>query len=205
MYLPKPNENGIIEQFDGYFATEDTTVDIVRSRLRFKNEYWGTENGVAYPTRIIKQADVLAMICLLKEMFPLDIIRKNYDYYYSYTEHGSSLSASMYAMSGFWIGEDEKAYEMVEKSANIDLGTNQKMFAGGIYIGGTHPASAGGAYMSLVYGLGGLNYDDKNIYLSPVPLKKMKSISFFITYKDKQYFCKINKDGSYKMEETNND
>lgn len=205
LYLPKPNENGIIEQFDGYFAKEDTTVDIVRSRLRFKNEYWGTENGVAYPTRIIKQADVLAMICLLKEMFPLDIIRKNYDYYYSYTEHGSSLSASMYAMSGFWIGEDEKAYEMVEKSANIDLGTNQKMFAGGIYIGGTHPASAGGAYMSLVYGLGGLNYDDKNIYLSPVPLKKMKSISFFITYKDKQYSCKINKDGSYKMEETNND
>lgn len=201
LYLPEPNKDGIIEQFEGYFAKEDTTVDIVRSRLRYENEYWGTENGVAYNTRIIKQADVMAMLCLLKQRFSLDIIRKNYIYYYPYTEHGSSLSASMYAMSGFWIGEDEKAFEMVTKSATIDLGTNQKMFAGGIYIGGTHPASAGGAYLSLIYGLAGLHYDNDGIYLSPVPLKKMKKMSFFITYKGKKYYCKIKKDGKYKMEE----
>lgn len=201
LYLPKPNKDGIIEQFEGYFAKEDTTVDVVRSRLRYENEYWGTEKGVAYNTRIIKQADVMAMLCLLKQMFSLEIIRKNYIYYYPYTEHGSSLSASMYAMSGFWIGEDDKAFEMVEKSATIDLGTNQKMFAGGIYIGGTHPASAGGAYLSLIYGLAGLHYNNDEIYLSPVPLKKMKKMSFFITYKGKKYCCEIRKDGKYKMEE----
>ena len=205
LYLPKPNENGIIEQFSGYFAKEDVTVDIVRKRLRYENEYWGTNNGVAYPTRVIKQADVLAMLCLLREMFSLEIINKNYHYYYPYTEHGSSLSASMYAISGFWIGETKKAYEMLMKSASIDLGTNQKMFAGGIYIGGTHPASAGGTYLSLLYGLGGFHYDDNGIYLSPVPLKEMKEISFYINYKNQRYFCKINKNGTYKMEEAKND
>lgn len=137
IYLPKPNEDGIIEQFKGYFLKEDVSIEEVKKRLRYENEYWGTENGVAYPTRIIKQADVIALLCLLKERFSKETIEKNYRFYYPYTEHGSSLSASMYSMSGFWIHEFETAYSMFYKSASIDLGTEQKMFAGGIYIGGT--------------------------------------------------------------------
>ena len=100
IYLPKPNEDGIIEQFKGYFLKEDVSIEEVKKRLRYENEYWGTENGVAYPTRIIKQADVIALLCLLKERFSKETIEKNYRFYYPYTEHGSSLSASMYSMSG---------------------------------------------------------------------------------------------------------
>lgn len=41
MMLKNPDESGIIEQFDGYFKLEDTTVDTVRSRLLNPKEYWG--------------------------------------------------------------------------------------------------------------------------------------------------------------------
>lgn len=201
IYLPKPNEDGIIEQFKGYFLKEDVSIEEVKKRLRYENEYWGTENGVAYPTRIIKQADVIALLCLLKERFSNETIEKNYRFYYPYTEHGSSLSASMYSMSGFWIHEFETAYSMFYKSASIDLGTEQKMFAGGIYIGGTHPASSGGAYLSLLMGFAGLHYDEHHLYLAPQKYKKLKELEFHLIYQQKTYHVTIKKDGSYEMEE----
>ena len=40
IFIRKPNENGIIEQFDGYFRLEDASVDEVRSRLIESKEYW---------------------------------------------------------------------------------------------------------------------------------------------------------------------
>jgi kojibiose phosphorylase/nigerose phosphorylase len=42
------------------------------------------------------------------------------------------------------------------KSARADLDGGGKEWAGLIYIGGTHPAAAGGAYMALLWGFLGL-------------------------------------------------
>ncbi|MCM1556851.1 MAG: hypothetical protein NC087_04880 [Anaeroplasma bactoclasticum] len=200
LYLPKPNQNKLIEQFTGYFDLEDTTVDIVRSRLRVPNEYWGTENGVAYPTRIIKQADVITLLCLLNKEFDKETIKANYEFYYPYTEHGSSLSASMYSIIGFQIGRKKEAFEMFMKSAGIDLSTNQKLYAGGIYIGGTHPASSGGAYMSLIYGMAGLKIIEDKPVLQPHLAKGILSIRFKIKIKEKGYYIKVYKDNSYVVE-----
>ena len=55
LHLPKVNENNLIEQFKDYFKKEDVYVDEVRKRIRHPQEYWGTKNGVAYNTRVIKQ------------------------------------------------------------------------------------------------------------------------------------------------------
>ena len=41
LYVPHPNENGIIEQFDGYFALENVTPEILKTRELKENEYWG--------------------------------------------------------------------------------------------------------------------------------------------------------------------
>ncbi|MDE7095039.1 MAG: hypothetical protein K2O23_00970, partial [Anaeroplasmataceae bacterium] len=200
LYLPLPNRKKLIEQFKGYFDLEDTTVDIVRSRLRVPNEYWGTENGVAYPTRIIKQADVITLLCLLNHEFDKETIKANYNFYYPYTEHGSSLSASMYSITGFQIGKKKEAFEMFMKSAGIDLSTNQKLYAGGIYIGGTHPASSGGAYMSLIYGMAGLKIVEDKPLLEPNLAKGILSLQFKIKIKEKGYYIKVNKDNSYVVE-----
>lgn len=75
-----PDENGIIEQFDGYFKHEDVYVPTVRARLVKPNEYWGGSTGVATATRVIKQADVVSLLCTLPERFSDDVARKNYDF-----------------------------------------------------------------------------------------------------------------------------
>ena len=200
LYLPKINENNLIEQFNGYFNLEDTTIEIVRSRLRHPLDYWGTENGVAYPTRIIKQADVITLLVLLNEEFNYEIKKANFNFYYPYTEHGSSLSSSMYSIVASELNYNDIAYDMFMKSATIDLGTNQKMFAGGIYIGGTHPASNGGSYLSLLFGISGLKFKDNDIILNPHLPSKIKGLEFKIIYRNKKYLINVYEDNSYKVE-----
>ena len=95
---PNVNSEGVIEQFDGYFDMEDCRIAAVRSRLLNPKEYWGGAYGVASHTQVIKQADVVAMLCMLPDMFDTETMRKNLEYYEPRTEHGSSLSACMYSL-----------------------------------------------------------------------------------------------------------
>lgn len=152
LYLPEPNSDGVIEQFDGYFSLEDVTVPTVRSRLVHPKEYWGGSNGVATPTRVIKQADVVALMCVLPHRFTKQVKEANYLFYLPYTEHGSSLSASMYAQCACMVGLQDDAYEWFKTTATCDLVGGGKKYAGKLYIGGTHPAACGGTWQTIVNG-----------------------------------------------------
>ncbi len=159
LFVPQPDERGLIEQFAGYFALEDAAVAAVKARVKHPNEYLGGPSGVVTPTQVIKQADVITMLALFRNDH-LDRIKKaNWYYYEPRTEHGSSLSASMYALVASDIGESEYSYPLFLKSALIDILGEGKAYAGGIYIGGTHPAASGGAYLTAVYGFAGLKHD----------------------------------------------
>ena len=205
IYLPKINDNLVIEQFKGYFDLEDTSVLDVKSRVKCANEYLGGEFGVATKTRVIKQADTVAMLTFLSDDFSLEVIKANYDYYYPYTEHGSSLSSSIYAVSGAKLSYLDIAYKMFTKSSSIDLGTDQKMFAGGIYIGGTHPASNAGSYLSLIYGFAGLKYQNNILSFEPHLPKSIKSLSFKIFDKGVLKSVKIESDNKYMIGEADYD
>ncbi|MDL2300706.1 glycoside hydrolase family 65 protein, partial [Clostridiaceae bacterium OttesenSCG-928-D20] len=160
LFIPQPNSDGIIEQFDGYFALEDASLAQVKSRLRDEREYWGGGHGVASDTQIIKQADVITMLELFHDEYSEDLIRKNWEFYEPRTEHGSSLSACMYALSACRFGEADLAYPFFMKSACAEIQGGGKQWAGLIYIGGTHPAASGGAWKALVQGFAGLEIRD---------------------------------------------
>ena len=152
IYLPQPNEHGVIEQFDGYFKLEDVSVDTVRSRLVHPNEYWGGSNGVATATRVIKQADVIALFAVLPNLFSKDVMRANYEFYLPYTEHGSSLSASMYSLVACKIGKSDDSYQWFSRTALTDIEGGGKKYAGSVYIGGLHPAACGGTWLVIRQG-----------------------------------------------------
>jgi kojibiose phosphorylase/nigerose phosphorylase len=151
-----PRADGVLEQFDGYFALEDASVDAVRARLKDPREYWGGAYGVASQTQVIKQADVITLLHMQPGFADDRTLRANYNYYLPRTEHGSSLSACMYALAACRAGRPQDAYPLFMKSARADLDGGGKEWAGLIYIGGTHPAAAGGAYMALLWGFLGL-------------------------------------------------
>jgi nigerose phosphorylase len=178
LYLPQPNEDGIIEQFDGYFGLEDTTVEAVRSRLKDPKEYWGGAYGVASQTQVIKQADVITMLELCHEDYGKDVLKANWDYYCPRTEHGSSLSACMYALAACrWDGAEE-ALPFFQKSARADWDGGGKQWAGLVYIGGTHPAASGGAWKVFAQGFAGLETINGKPVLHPQLPKQWKRICF---------------------------
>lgn len=205
LYIPEPDlETGVIEQFDGYFSLEDTTVEEVRSRLIDPKEYWGGAYGVASDTQIIKQADVVLLLNLFKEEYSLKTKKANWSYYEPRTEHGSSLSACIYAMQACDIGDPEWAYPYFMKTASVDLTGESKQFAGTIYIGGTHPAANGGAWMTAVLGFGGLKVTEDGITADPVLPEKWQKLSFKLFVKGQQYKVELTKDGSTITKLTDN-
>ncbi len=194
LYVPQPNEDGIIEQFEGYFKLEDCTVDEVRSRLKDDKEYWGGAYGVASDTKVLKQADVVLMLNLFKNEYSQEIKQKNWEYYEPRTEHGSSLSPCIYALLACNCGNQEWGYPYFMKTASVDLTGNTKQFAGLIYIGGTHPAANGGAWMSAVQGFAGLSIIDGEIKVEPRLPQKWNRLKFNIVVRGERYAIDINKE-----------
>ncbi len=194
IYIPQPDENGIIEQFEGYSHLENVTVKGVRERLLHEKEYWGGAYGIASHTKVIKQADVVTWLNLFPEDFSTDILEKNWNYYEPRTEHGSSLSACMYAILACRLGMQEKAYPFFLKSAAADLAGGGKEWAGLVYIGGTHPAAAGGAYMTAVKGFAGVYIENGTVKVKPHLPDTWRKMRFQIHYLGKEYRIEITKD-----------
>ena len=195
LFIPGPDEDGIIPQFDGYRRMEDTVPGELRKRLLNEKEYWGGAYGVASQTQVIKQADVMAWLALFPGDFPRDVIQRNWEYYEPRTEHGSSLSSCMYGLTACLCGKTDAAYEMFMKSAEADLVPSQKEWAGLIYIGGIHPAAHGGAYMLAVRGFAGMKREKGKLKFAPALPGRWKSMTFTCMSENKKYRVTVKKDG----------
>ena len=156
-----------IPQFDGYFSLEDLSFQTLLERRLHPNEYLGGGSGLATTTQIIKQADVVLMLYLFGERYSPQTKAANWEYYEPRTEHGSSLSACSYSILAAELGKLDWAYRYFMKTATIDLNGDGKQYAGGLYIGGTHPAGSGGAWMALVFGLCGVRCQEDGLSIEP--------------------------------------
>lgn len=194
LYIPKPDaETDLIEQFDGYFKLEDLSLDKLKSRMLNKNEYLGGGNGIATTTRILKQADVVTMLNLFKDNYSSEVKKANWEYYEKRTEHGSTLSACMYGMLAANLEKAQCAYNYFIKTAFVDLNGNAKQYVGNLYIGGTHPAANGGAWMDVVYGFSGITIDENKISINPHLPLKWQEVNFKLVYKGIKFNIKITK------------
>ncbi len=192
LFLPAPDkESGIIEQFDGYFQLEEVSIEELKGRLLHEKEYWGGAYGIATHTKVIKQADVVTMLNLFSQDYPEDILLQNWDYYEPRTEHGSSLSACMYAILACKCHMPDKAYPFFMKSALSDISGKGKEWAGLIYIGGTHPAASGGAYMTAIEGFAGLHVENGVLKAKACLPSGWNSLSFQVVYREELHRVEI--------------
>lgn len=187
LFVPTPAKNNILEQFTGYFKLEDTTPDVIRTRLLNPKEYWGGAYGIASDTQVIKQADVVMMLTLFGEDYSLAEKIANWEYYEPRTEHGSSLSACVYGLLACEIGKSDWAYPFFMKTASVDLTGESKEYAGELYIGGTHPAANGGAWLVAIQGFCGLEFiHGLPVVHSRLP-KNWQSVHFNLRLAEKKY------------------
>lgn len=168
LYLPDANPaESLIPQFDNYFTLENISLRELMERKLHPHEYFGGGNGLATTTQILKQADVVLMLYLFNERYSNKTKVINWEYYEPRTEHGSSLSACSYSVIAAQIGRVDWAYKYLLKTATIDLDGNGKQYVGTLYIGGTHPAGNGGAWMSAIFGLCGIRCAGDVIHIDP--------------------------------------
>jgi kojibiose phosphorylase len=194
LFVPGPDpRTGIIEQFDGYLGLSESTVDELKAKMVHPNEYLGAGQGLAVPTKIIKQADVVMMLNLFRTRFSSRIKKLNWEYYEPRTEHGSSLSACAYAMVAAEFGNLDFAYKYFLKTAKIDLEAKYKVYVGSVFMGGSHPAANGGAWMTAVLGFGGVQADEKRIAVNPRLCRKWKRLNFHLSYKGDDFRMNITK------------
>lgn len=191
LYLPCPDSEGVIPQFDDYRKLEDLSLADLKKRILNPTEYLGGTNGVATTTQILKQADVVLMLNLFPEDWPEEMVRKNWEYYEPRTEHGSSLSACAYAMVAARIGRPDWAYRYFMKTATVDLTGQSKQYIGPQYIGGTHPAANGGAWMTAVFGFAGLRATATGVTVNPHLPAGWKGMEFFITWRGRRHRVQI--------------
>jgi kojibiose phosphorylase len=171
-------EDGLCEQFDGYFKLKDYKLDpgvigeksLPPSVLQSIQDY-----------QLIKQADVVAAMFLLREKFTREVIEKNYEYYLPRTTHASSLSLPMYAAAALYIGRIEEGLRMLKIAAQADLADVYKNSKDGFHIG-----SAGGVWMAILFGLLRLREGETITFEGPEKAYGLK-LSFNIKYRGKTY------------------
>ena len=184
IYVKEPGEapdapnDQVIEQFDGFFALEDIDPKSLAERLIDPGEYWGWPNGIAVETQVSKQADVTQTFVLHPTAFDREVMAANVAYYEPRTQHGSSLSPSVYGIVGSWIGHDDIAYDYFIRSCTVDLFNTNKAVSGGTFIGGIHTAACGVAWQIVTAGFLGMVVEGAELSFTPRLPAGWQSVSF---------------------------
>ena len=117
---------------------------------------------VIYRYQVLKQADVVLADFLLSNEFSPELKRANFEYYDPLTTGDSSLSACVQSIMATEIGFDDAAQRHFQHALFMDLAD-----LAGNTTDGVHMASAGGVWMSIVFGFGGLRDHDGRIRVDP--------------------------------------
>lgn len=129
-----------------------------------------------YRHQVIKQADVVLAMFLLGNEFPLDVKKRNFDYYDPLTTGDSSLSACIQSIAAAEVGYMDKAMEYGRYAILMDLAD-----VGQNVSDGCHIASMGGAWMVLVYGFAGMRDFDGHLMFRPRLPAELQRVSFPLT------------------------
>jgi alpha,alpha-trehalose phosphorylase len=136
---------------------------------------------VIYRHQVIKQADVVLAMVLLGDEFSAEQKRRNFDYYDPLTTGDSSLSACVQAILAAEVGYERKALEYFQYALLMDLAD-----VAGNVVDGVHVASAGGVWMTLVYGFGGLRDHSGELSFDPRLPRPWTRLAFNLRFHDRQ-------------------
>lgn len=162
IYLPQPNEMGIIPQDDKYL--DKPIIDLAPYKLnnQLSNIFKDYNLDQINEMQITKQADVLLLLYLFEGRFAEDVRRNSWDYYEPKTTHDSSLSLSTHAILASDLQLADDAYDFYEKACETDLGEHLGKSAQGI-----HMASCGGIWNMTVEGFGGVRIINGKLRIEP--------------------------------------
>ncbi|MBI9048663.1 MAG: glycoside hydrolase family 65 protein [Anaerolineaceae bacterium] len=177
--VPQDDDRHIIWQcddFDTSFAEIDIN-GIWTDRTRLFGFYVSQEKR--YRSKVIKQADVLALLGVFPYQFTPEQKAASFNYYEPFTIHDSSNSITHRQMVAADLGWADVAYESWLKAIDIDFGSLPRSNDG------LHYANVGGMWQQVVFGFAGLAsaLNEKSLMFKPCLPKQIQSIMFPLIWK----------------------
>ncbi len=192
-------DTDIIDQFEGFFDREPVDPELFRSADRSLQVVFGIEG--ANERQVLKQADVIMLLCLFRDEFDERTWRVNYDTYMPITDlrYGSSLGPSFHAWAACEVGRPDEAYTHFMLAARADL-RNPRGNAGD----GIHAASTGGVWQAAVFGFAGLRHTADGPTLRPRLPRHWRRLAFTYEYHGRSCHIDIRQDegGEYRISES---
>ena len=177
LYLPVPAENGIVPQFDGYFALKPLDLHKYKNTDAVMSIYHDYNSAQLNQYMVSKQADTVMLFFLLDDLFDFETKKKNFVFYEDKTLHDSSLSKCTHAILAADYGMDDMAYALYQRALAIDLGPYMRSSNEGI-----HSAATGGIWESTVMGFGGVRIRQGMLSISPRLPKAWQGLAFPLVY-----------------------
>ncbi len=146
--------------------------------LDFKGITADEAYAMRHTHRVVKQSDIILVMCLLQDEFSVEQMRDAYDFYEPMTLHFSSLSCNTHSILATKIGREQQAYDYFCKAAGLDLDDGR-----GTIDDGLHAAALGGTWQTLVYGFLGMRLLSNGIAFEPRLPQAWKSVSIRIAYR----------------------
>ncbi|MBP6470632.1 MAG: glycoside hydrolase family 65 protein [Chloroflexi bacterium] len=187
-------ETAVIHQFEGFFQRARLDPDLFASAAQSLQVILGIEG--ANESQVLKQADVIMLLCLFRDQFDQRTWQANWDAYMPITDHkyGSSLGPSFHAWAACEMQRPDEAYEHFMLAAQADL-RNPRGNAGD----GIHAASAGGVWQAIVFGFAGLRHEQEMISLNPQLPQHWQRIAFTFSYRGAQKQVDIRRDAEGRV------
>ncbi|OFM90758.1 maltose phosphorylase [Lactobacillus sp. HMSC068B07] len=176
MYYPEDNKLGIFVQHDTFLDKDLRPASSIPADQRPINQHWSWDRILRSP--FIKQADVLQGLYFLNDRFTREQKERNFDFYEPLTVHESSLSASIHAVLAAELGKQDKAVELYQRTARLDLDNYNNDTADGLHI-----TSMTGGWLAIVQGFAGMRYDHDQLRFDPFLPKQWQGYQFRINYR----------------------
>lgn len=176
MYFPYDEERGIFIQHDTFLDKDLRPVtDLDPSDLPL-NQKWSWDKILRSP--FIKQADVLQGIYFFQDEFTIEEKERNFDFYEPMTVHESSLSPSIHAILAAELNKMDKAVELYERTARLDLDNYNSDTEDGLHI-----TSMTGSWLTIVQGFAGMRTSNETLAFSPKLPRNWSHYGFHINYR----------------------
>ncbi|WP_125763181.1 glycoside hydrolase family 65 protein [Companilactobacillus hulinensis] len=190
MYLPYDKDLNIFVQHDGFLDKDLEPVSAIPADQLPINQHWSWDKILRSP--YIKQGDVLQGIYDFIDDFTEEEKKSNFDFYEPMTVHESSLSPAIHAVLAADLHYDEKAVELYERTARLDLDNYNNDTADGLHI-----TSMTGGWIAMVQGFAGMRvHADGTLSYKPFLPKKWDSYSFRQVFRGRVIEVSVDRNGS---------
>jgi maltose phosphorylase len=189
MYYPALKGTRVFLQQDGFMDKEQRMAADLDDAERPINQHWSWDRILR--SVFIKQADTLQGFYFFEDEFDEETHRENFEFYEPRTVHESSLSPCVHVVLAAKLGLEQKAVEMYDRTARLDLDDyNHEAYQG------LHITSMAGTWMSVIEGFGGFRVREGKPHFHTMLPKAWKRYSFLLQFRGRKLKVSVGPEGA---------